>query len=211
MTASPAHPSRGSAVVVSDTGPLLCAGGISGRDGVELLTRRFSTKGIDILVPTKVQGELHGLSQRTDAVGIAATRMRNERNLHFDSTNWPQPQRDSVRREVERRVADRNRRQGRPAAPDPSKNAGEVDAILLAQHHGALLLCNDRPAAQVARARGLTVVKFADLLRASMAAGEIGAGDVDQYLNDLDPQHFYVGMRNATAVTINALPVVPGL
>lgn len=208
MTRQPARPPS---VVVADTGPLLCAGGISGKDGVELLRRRFHARGIAIVEPAVVRGELNGLSRRPDAVGAAAARMRREPLIGVDHTAWPQADRDAVRAQVEARIMARDRHRGRSTTLDPAKNAGEIDAILLAQHHGAMLLCHDRPARQVASSIGITVVRFADLLRAAMAEGEIAGADVDQYLLDLPSTDFDIGVRNPTSVTIASLPEISGL
>jgi predicted nucleic acid-binding protein len=198
-------------VVVADTGPLLCAGAL-GKDGIELLRRRFPANGIAIIEPAKVHGELHGLSNRNDAVGTAAGRMFNEPLVAVDNRQLRQKTRDAVRRRIEAEIVKRNKRRGRAANLDPNANGGEIDAILVAKYcNDALLLCNERPARVVAKGMGLTVVTFADLLRAAMADGEIAASDVDQYLKHLPTTHFDIGIKNPTSVNINSLTRNPGL
>lgn len=194
--------------VVGDTGPLLCAGALGQREGLNLLYRRFAGR---IFVPRAVQHELRGLQGRSGPVGRAATLAvgRKASFLQIDSTEWFEAERRSVRQSVLEVEQTRAGRSGRAAKTDG--HGGEVDAILLAEKLGAIMLTNDLAARSVASKRGIATATFASVVAAEIADGDLDAAVGASMCSSLDPYVFYTGLKDPSAQTLAGLRVPSGL
>lgn len=176
---------------------------------MNVLHRRFKANNIDVVLPDAVHRELQSIARRSDHLGAAAKKMLGKSSfVKVDHTSWAKVDRDGVRADLDVAIRARAARLGH--SPKLSGNDGEIEAILLAQHHGAVLLCNERAGSLVARNRNLTVASFAHLLRAEMAQGRLIATDVNGFLQQLGTG-IDVGLKNPTAVRVNSLPVIAGI
>lgn len=197
-------------ISVADTGPLLCAGSM-GKEGLHLLYSRFKKNGVTLTKPAVVEDELTNQARGHGDLGKAARLIlgRSAGFIETDQTSWTNEQRDPVRTKV---IAEVNSSAtvGRRAPVVDGYHDGEVDAILLAQAHGSVLLCNDRPAIRAAQSLGLTVATFADVLSAAMRDSHIDSEKVNELLPRIEAVTF-VGIHDPTALNISTRPPIPGL
>lgn len=204
-------PSRAAvSISVADTGPLLCAGAM-GKEGLHVLYSRFKKNGVTLTKPAVVESELANQARNHGDLRNAANLLLGRRAsfIETDRTSWSDRQRDHVRTKVIAEVtASATARRQVPVVA--GHHDGEVDAILLAQAHGSILLCNDRPAIRVARSLGLTVATFADVLSAAMRDNHIDSEKVNDLLPRIEAVTF-LGIHDPSALNISTRPPVPGL
>lgn len=182
-----------------------------GKEGLSVLYQRFKANGVELSKPKSVESELTNHARGSDAKGNAAKLVLSPRArfIQTDRTSWTDRQRSPIRAKVVAEVEAAAKSKGREAVVH-GRHEGEVDAILLAMAHGSILLCNDRPALRAARSFGLTVATFADLLSAAMRDNHIDSERVNEVLPHIEEVTF-VGVHDATAISISTLRAIPGL
>lgn len=202
-----------------DTGPLLCAGAMESKNGLNLLHRRFKQRGVAILKPEAVEMELRGQARQAERggyqgrLGRAAKKVwdqsRSTDFMDVDQTPWTSRERHPLRQALEEEIT-RKAAAGRNP-PKLTGHDGEIDAMLLASRENAILLSNDGPARAVAKRRGLTVATFADILAAELGDATMLPDDVTLVISQIAAADIHIGIHNPTVLDIIERPPVPGL
>lgn len=194
-------------VFAGDTDLLLAAGAAGKKNGIDMLYQRFSTNGRRLVVPKQVRWELTHHQRGAGALAQAAGRYSGTRGgfVKNDETRWSKEERASIRaliEDAERRAA--AQRRGRLTRPKLTGHDGEIEAILLAQRDGGVLLSNDRAARAAAQAVAVPSATFAMVLAAEVADGNLLADEASAICLAL-PQATWSGLDNPTPQRIVAL------
>ena len=147
--------------VVVDTGPLLCFGHIAG--GVTMLARRYCPR---LRWTTAVAKEVAECARRSDAIARAANNWLGRNKSKLGEAVVVSDRREVHRMHAEVQAQSVRLRPNR--VPQPGKDWGEAESLVLAVQTGGWLLSNDRAARSTARLKRIDVYNAVDVLIAEV-------------------------------------------
>lgn len=196
-------------VVVGDTGPFLCAGGVRREYGMNVLYQRYNTGGRSIQMPRAVADELANQAQGSGKVAQAAKKASGKSafavivDRTWTDAEWSKVETLVVQYE-QKRAEERNQ------VAKTTNHDGDVEGILLALESDALFLTNDIPALHAATALGLRAATFASVLAAEVRDGRMAPEEAVGALEEL-ASWTYTGLHSPTVNAITTQPVVDGI
>lgn len=196
-------------VVVGDTGPFLCAGGVRREHGMNVLFQRYNTGGRSIQMPQEVADELANQAKGSDKRAKAAQRITGRSSfVRVVRRDWA----DDDWNRVESVLVgfEQTRAQDRGRTAKTANHDGDIAGILLALESDALFLTNDVPALRAAKQLGLRAATFAAVLAAEVRDNRLAPEDAVTALEELQ-QWTFTGLSAPSVNAITTQPKVDGI
>jgi hypothetical protein len=195
------------AVIVGDTGPLLCAGLL----GTPIIKRMLNQMSGRLVVPNAVYRELVRRSRNSkehDLMVAAQRVLAYEKTLFIpNTTSYARNVRGNLRREIE--AKERQRKGPGGSGHGQGGHDGEIEATLYAEANGAILLSNDIAARQVAGDHRVATATFKTVLAVEVRAGRMDGAQAAQLCRQVKKRTF-PGDHQLSPVTFSTMHIPRG-